>query len=304
MPENKTISFIWQGVSDANVRNHWDDGLHRAMLEVEKHYTVFYQEPWDDIRGDIVLYWEAPVTAVGQNGQHYNRIRTMVGKKKILLFAGGQIRPEWIEGFDHICVESQVNCAELCELGFPHSTAFGINDVMFKPLPLPKNWDGIHHGTFADWKRQRLVGEALKDKAVLAGRRQDTDTHDYNECIRFGAYVVPEQTYEEVNKLINLSHTMVQTANMWGGGQRATLEAMACGVPVICMSDSPKNREYVEESGFGLVVEPTVQSIRDAVSHIKNNPSDFPPSKGIEYVKSKWTSKHYADAILKTLKHI
>jgi glycosyltransferase involved in cell wall biosynthesis len=298
------IGFVWQGVSEPLVREHWKDGLYVAMKEVEKYHNVSYLEPWDNFDGlDLLLYWEAPVSFCGGNSSHYQRVKNYP-IKKVLLFAGGQIRPEWIEGFDHICVESQINCAELCELGFPHSTAFGINDVMFKPLPLPKSWDGIHHGTFADWKRQRLVGEALKDKAVLAGRRQDSDTHDYNECVRFGAYIVPEQTYEEVNKLINLSHTMVQTANMWGGGQRATLEAMACGVPVICMSDSPKNREYVEESGFGLVVEPTVQAIRDAVSHIKNNPNDFPSSRGIDYVKSKWTSKHYADSILKTLQLI
>ena len=49
-----------------------------------------------------------------------------------------------------------------------------------------------------------------------------------------------------------------------------TLEAMACGVPVVCMEDSPKNREYVEESGFGKVVYPNKEEIKRAVEEIKN----------------------------------
>mgnify|MGYP006321665743 CR=1 FL=1 len=92
-----------------------------------------------------------------------------------------------------------------------------------------------------------------------------------------------------------LAHTCLQTSEYWGGGQRCTLEALACDVPVICMTDSPKNREYVEESGCGLVVEPNAQNISDAVHIVKA--TDY-GTRGSDYVKSKWTSKHYADNLL------
>ena len=69
---------------------------------------------------------------------------------------------------------------------------------------------------------------------------------------------------------------------------------LACGIPPVVMSDSPKNREYVEESGFGVVAEPDVDSIRKAIIEAKKQD----PQKGIDYVTNKWTSQHYADNIM------
>jgi hypothetical protein len=61
------------------------------------------------------------------------------------------------------------------------------------------------------------------------------------------------------------------------------------------MSDSPKNAEYVIESGAGVVCEPTPEAIRLAIEEAKTK------TGGYEYVQSKWTEKHYADAILKAI---
>jgi hypothetical protein len=61
------------------------------------------------------------------------------------------------------------------------------------------------------------------------------------------------------------------------------------------MTDSPKNREYVEESGCGIVTDPTPQDIsRASVIAQSTNWGN----KGRDYVMSKWTSKHYADNLL------
>lgn len=302
MKERLKLSFVWQGVSDSKVFNHWNDGLRIAMRKIEKQYTVYYQEPWEEIRGDIILYWEAPVSAVGGNAVHYNRIRTMEGKKKILLFAGGAINYSWIEGFDHICVESKINCEELCVLQVPHSTAFGINDEIFKPVALTKQYDGIHQGTCASWKRQWLVGEAVGNRGLLVGRRQESDQHPFNEAEKYGTKILEEQPYEEVARLLNESHVMLQTADYWGGGQRATLEAMACGVQVVVMSDSPKNCQYVNESGFGLIVEPNAVAIRNAVEELRQNPHDV--SLATNYIKENWTGKIYANSLLSAIEKV
>ena len=64
------------------------------------------------------------------------------------------------------------------------------------------------------------------------------------------------------------------------------------------MTDSPKNREYVEESGYGLVIEPDANKIRQAVEEIK---TWEPSTKGRDYVLSKWTHYHYAEALNKWL---
>lgn len=302
MGQRTTIDFVWQGSSNKEVFNHWNDGLREAMRIIEKTYKVSYKEPWHELTGDIILYWEAPCTINGKNGGHYEKVMN-TDKPKILLFAGGPLKAEWIEGFDLLVLESKINADECERDGIKYKMAFGINEKIFKPKKLDKKYDGIHHGTCASWKRQDLLGEALGDRAVVCGRLQESDPLPFQRFHDFGGKVFEELSYEDTCNLINESHVMVQTSDFWGGGQRATLEAMACGIPVVCMKDSPKNREFVEESGAGLVVDPQAHHIRDAVDKIKNW-TDEEKQRGIDYVKNNWTSQHYADSLLKAIKII
>lgn len=288
------IYFVWQGITGRY--GVWRDGLWRAMKYIEEVHDVTYVEPMADIPNDaLVLYWEAPCTINGKDAANYKRIKELPNKKT-LLFAGGPIKREWLDGFDHIFVESKINSDELDALGVSHSTAFGINEEIFCPMNYPKLYDGIHHGTCASWKRQWLVGEAVRDRGIVVGRYQETDPRPFDDCKKYGTLVLPEQTPENVAKLLNQSFVCLQTSDVWGGGQRCTLEALACNVPVVCMSDSPKNREYVEESGCGIVTEPNAQDISRATALCKS--TDW-GTRGRDYVMSKWTGRHYADNLLK-----
>lgn len=291
------IAFVWFGIS--GMYGHWSDGLYWAMKEIEKMCDVTYHEPTDlNIPEDAyIFFWEAACTAASKDGEMYRRIQRLPNKKA-LLFAGGPIRKEWVQGFDHVYVESRINLEEFQSIGVPCSTAFGVNTDMFKPMNLPKIWDAIHHGASASWKRQWIGAEAFKDKMLVVGRFQETDQFPFNESRRLGAEVREQVPYSDVSVLINQSKCLAQTSDYWGGGQRATLEALACDVPVICMTDSPKNREYVEESGFGEVVEPSAINLVEALKRIEQNP----PKGGREYVLSKWTHKHYAENLLKIFK--
>lgn len=297
------ISFVWQGSSDEHTFSHWNDGLREAMRIIEKQHEVTYNEPWDDIEADVIIYWEAPCTVNGENAQHYRKVQRNPARKA-LLFAGGPIdtATSGLHGFDVIFVESEINKNEFNALGIETITAFGINDKVFRPQKLEKKYDGMMQGTFASWKRHWLVAEALGNKAALCGRKQETDIRPYDESKAHGAVIFPELGYNEVSELVNKSHTVVNTADYWGGGQRCTLEAMACGVPPIVMSDSPKNIEYVQESGFGMIVEPNVQEIQKAVQQLKDNPVD--PKIGVSYITSKWTAKHYAQNLLRGIKSL
>lgn len=294
--DRKHVAFIWQGITGRY--GVWRDGLWRAMKEIEKTCKVTYHEPTDEIDPNaIVFYWEAPCTINGKDSANYKRIKNLPNKKA-LLFAGGMIKREWIDGFDHIFVESKVNDEELNALNIPHSTAFGINEEIFFPKDIPKIYGGIHHGTCASWKRQWLVGEAIGQQGIVVGRFQETDRSPFEICAKKGCTVMDEQLPEEVCNLLNQSHVCLQTSDVWGGGQRCTLEALACNLPVVCMSDSPKNREYVEESGCGFVSEPNAQDILRLYDLCLR--TDW-GTIGRDYVMSKWTHKHYADNLLKWL---
>jgi len=293
------LYFVWQGITGRY--GIWKDGLWAAMKIIEKEYEVIYCEPTDEIPNDgLVLYWEAPCTINGENAGNYNKVR-LLPNKKALLFAGGPIQKQWLDGFDHVFYESDLNRIELESLGIPCSLAFGINENIFYPKNKDKIYYGIHHGTCASWKRQWLVGESLGDRGLVVGRFQESDPEPFQRCRRVGCNVMDEKQPEELCDLVNESYACVQTSDYWGGGQRCTLEAMACNVPVICMSDSPKNREYVEESGFGLIIDPCIDAIVKAVEDLKTwGEKDL--ERGRLYVLSKWTAKHYANNLLKWIR--
>jgi len=283
------IDFLWFGYNQR--KDHWRDGLWAAMQILEKEYDVEYKEPTDEVREDaLVLFWEAPCTINGSNADWYNRVHNLPNKK-ILLFAGGPLKQEWVKNFDCVVVESQINKDECIEMGIPHATAFGVNTDIFKPTKAKKKWLASAHGTCASWKRQWLLCQALGEDACVFGQRQATDSRPFDECEKCNSVVIDEVPYNKVNTMLNQSQVSVNCADFWGGGQRATLEAMACDIPVVVMKDSPKNREYIEESGIGLIVDPQPERIAEAVHELNGT------SGGRDYVLSKWTHKHYADSL-------
>lgn len=283
------IDFYWLGYHKR--KDHWRDGLWAAMQILEKEYDIKYKEPGEEPRPDsVILYWEAPVTSNGPHADGYNQVRNSPNKK-VLLFAGGPIYKEWLEGFDVVAVESEINERECREIGVTFARAFGVNTDIFKPTKVKKKYLASAHGTCASWKRQWLLCQALGEDAMVFGQRQATDSRPFDECEKCNSTVIEEVPYQEANKLLNQTKVSVNCADFWGGGQRATLEAMACDVPVVVMKDSPKNREFVEEAGIGEVVDPQPERIREAVERLQNTKG------GREYVMSKWSHHHYANSL-------
>lgn len=313
------IAFVWQGIT-GKMHFHktdkvtglpavtgkygaWDDGLRAAMRIIEQKHHVDYFEPDADIVGyDVIMYWESPCTVNGPNKDKWLKLISNP-IKKVLLFSGGPIEPQWFDAFTHTFVESQINRDELDSWGIPNSTAFGVNTEYFYPIWEwnTKIYDGMHHATSASWKRQPLLAQALGEKALIVGRFQPEDPFPFNESQRLGANVIfDEATPMEINWFLNKSYTLGQTSNYWGGGQRATLEALAAGTPVVAMKDSPKNCEYVSESGCGLCVDPDARQIWNAIEILKGY-SREERQRGRDYVLSKWTAQHYADNLLKVI---
>lgn len=297
------IAFVWQGFDGRYGK--WKDGLWAAMQLLDKEHEVKYFDfplkGLTDFNPDVVLYWEAPVTNKGQNADNWFSVCALP-YKKALLFAGGPLKAIDVKDFDLVFVESQINEEDCEREGIPYKRAFGVNTQIMKPSFAEKKYDGFMQATFADWKRHTLFAQALGNKGCVAGRKQEHDLNGYNECVKRKVVMFDEQPAEEVAKLINQSYAVVNTSEYWGGGQRCTLEAMACGVPPIVMSDSPKNVEFVRESGFGEVVEPTAERIKQIVEWTIMNPQD--PNKGVEYISKYWSEFEYRDSLLEGINSI
>ncbi len=292
------LAFIWQGFSGRY--GQWQDGLRGAMDIIGATHEVRYFDTTQihdiyDYQPDMVLYWEAPCTFLGKDRMNYWAVQDLPFKKG-LLFAGGNIQEEWLRGFDIFFVESKVDEEAFEQLGKKWKRAFGVNTQIMNPIQQPKIFDGVLQATCASWKRPWLASEGLHEKYLLFGRYQETDRMGFERSIKAGSVVLPEQSAQAVAALLCTAKTCVNTSDVWGGGQRCTLEAMACGIPVVVMADSPKNREFVEESGFGIVAEPNTQDVKRAVYELIEKNLD--PKIGVEYVRSKWTSEHYAASII------
>ena len=286
------VALIWQGFDGRY--GQWRDGLWAAMQLIEKEHEVGYfdfkngrieriiytsnftpkgvksqlVQDINEYKPDVVLYWEAPVTNKGKDADNWFSVCALP-YPKALLFAGGPLRAIDVKDFDLVFTESQINDEDCEREGIPHKRAFGVNTQIFKPLEVEKKYDAFLQATFAEWKRHTLFAEAIGSKGAVAGRLQEHDRNGYDACIKRKVTIFDELPAEEVNILINASYCVLNTSEYWGGGQRCTLEAMAAGIPVIVMADSPKNREYVEEGGGGLVVEPDANLIREAAEKIK-----------------------------------
>jgi len=294
-----TISFCWINGTKPRESGQWNDGLAQAMKIIEKEHTVTYHDQysttWED--SDVILLWEATCTAKSEHADFYNAIRRS-SKKKILLFAGGPIEYLDAVGFDLYLVESEINEREFEALELPWMRAFGINSTVMKPEKQPKVFDGMFAATCASWKRLDLFSLALGSKGVVCGRYQQNDRMPFEHVRNNGTLLLPELKQEAVASLLNASWVHVNTSEFWGGGQRSLLESLSCGIPAIAMSDSPKNSEYILESGAGLVCDPNPEAIREAIATIKANYKDY-ASKGRPYIESKWTEQSYAQNILK-----
>jgi glycosyltransferase involved in cell wall biosynthesis len=222
--------------------------------------------------------------------------------KKALLFAGGPLKAVDVELFDLVFVESEINVEDCEREGIPYMKAFGVNTSIFEPINVPVRHDAFLQATFADWKRHTLFAEAVGFRGAVAGRYQEHDTNGYNACLKHRVTIYDELPARDIAYLINASHCVLNTSDFWGGGQRCTLEAMACGVPVIVMSDSPKNCEFVRESGGGIICEPNAQAIREALDKCeRDHELGF---KGYEYILNNYTEYHYGIRLLKGIESL
>lgn len=290
------IAFAWDGITE-HYGKRFKDGLWAALKILEEKHSIGYFEPTaeqaiKEFKPDILLWWGALCEAVRSKVVSYPY-------KKAICFGGGPITESNVHGFDLYFTESKINEDEFARFGKPFLRAFGVNENIWRPIQSEKIYDGAIWATFALWKRHNLFADAVGEKGLAIGRFQDHEKQCYEWCKEKGMKVFNELPPEEAVKHVNQSHAAVNTSAFWGGGQRMTLEAMACNIPVIVMSDSPKNCEYVLESGWGEVVEPNPRHIQDAMKKWKGQICN-----SRNYILSKWSSRHYAEALEKGLSQL
>lgn len=184
-------------------------------------------------------------------------------------------------------VESKTYVDWMKGMGLNVVQAFGTNTELFKPMVMPKNWDGFFPATGAAWKRHWLFAEALMSNGLVCGWWQPHEPECLDICKRWRTCILHHQMPESLVYLYNMAKTVVVTSSDVGGSQRTVLESMACNIPVIAMADSTMTTEYVKECGQGEIVEPNIEEIRKAVERLKNK----------EVTTRDWIMRNYSEYI-------
>jgi hypothetical protein len=116
-------------------------------------------------------------------------------------------------------------------------------------VPTPVVWDYIGVGSFSNWKRwekmldktgnRLVVGEMQKDNVIESGKIA-------GELLAGGVMVSNMVNPYDLANLYQWSRTCYIPADTMGGGERAILEARACGLKVEVEDDNEKLKELLD----------------------------------------------------------
>ena len=249
------------------------DGLSSALLllAADGYDLKFFRGDNHAELVEEVYQWKPDVVAVWDSflGIWGPLARPRIPRARfVLFFGGGPIRRD--DTWDLVFYESVLDGVEIQADGMRGVRAFGTNTDLFRPMKKPKVWDAIYPAAYASWKRQIDFAREYKKKGLLIGHVEEPNIKD--ECEKFGVMCLPWVPPWTLVEMINSSKWVHIYADKNGGCQRSVLEALACDLPVTVPEDAPKLLELVMEyEASGLT--------------------------GRAFVESRYTARHYADAI-------
>ncbi len=225
----------------------WKDGLRAALEILEDDFNITYFNLADeqdiDRHFDVCLGWGAFKSSVDQ----IIRSGYFDADKYALCIAGNTFPLEG-DKYDTLFYETKWYAPQIAH--HPHTVhAFGTNTKIYKPLEIKKAFDWITVGAFANWKRQTYLTAKEGAKIAIGEIQKGNPVESYaiiTQLLSRGVAVMDMVPPEELAKFYNLSKKCYIPANINGGGERAVLEARACGLEVEVESDNPKLQELIE----------------------------------------------------------
>lgn len=222
----------------------WKDGLWAAIQLLEKDFEVItYNLQTDQLPSnetfDMVLGWggfESPVD---------KKVRSMEGKPRGLCIGGNAFPP--IHGYQYDVLFYETDWYKQFVEDHPNARkAFGVNTKIYYPMKTDKIFDVISVGAFANWKRQYLLKKFSGHRFAIGQIQRNNPDESMSIIIPLladGVIISDMVEPEQLAKFYNASHICYIPAELNGGGERAVLEARACGIRVDVELDNPKLQE-------------------------------------------------------------
>jgi hypothetical protein len=168
------------------------------------------------------------------------------------LCIGGNVHEQDTESYDVLFYETEW-VRKFLKLQGNLVHAFGINSEIFNKDDMTLNRyraiDTLSVGSFAKWKRhEKIINE--KGNRVVIGEIQKNNKAEsmeiINELLSKGVGVIPQMSTERLARYYQNAKCVYVPADIYGGGERAVLEARASECIVKIEEDNLKLKELLE----------------------------------------------------------
>jgi hypothetical protein len=202
--------------------------------------------------GDELPNFEEYDFILGHGGFHSRvdlLLRSLPNKKGLCI--GGNVHKQDTECYDVLFYET-LWARDFLELKGNLVHAFGINTNIFnsndRTLSRYKAIDILSVGAFATWKRHEKIINETGNRVVIGEIQKDNKDESIkiiNELLSKGVGVIPQVTSEQLSRYYQDSKWVYIPATIYGGGERAVLEARNSSCMVKIEEDNPKLRELL-----------------------------------------------------------
>lgn len=173
-------------------------------------------------------------------------LRTLPNKKGLCI--GGNVHPQDTDCYDVLFYETEW-VKNFLKLKGNLVHAFGINTDIFNDYKNKYAFiDYLSVGALAKWKRHHLLKNRYGRRFVVGEVQKDNISESMEiitDLLKNGVAIIPQQPTRYLSDLYNSTTTVYVPADIYGGGERAVLEARACGCKVEIEDDNPKLKELL-----------------------------------------------------------
>lgn len=242
-------------VYDHKNPEYWMDGLWAALNVLEEDFDIkrYNIQQLEDAMPpyryyDFELGWGSFNSTVDRLLQE-NKLK-YDSKHTGLCIAGNATPPTGADNYDVLFYETKWYRPQI---NFHKNIvqAFGVNTDLYFPMDMPNAivWDYIGVGAFASWKRwEKMINK--KGNKLVIGEYQDNNEGEslsiVQQLIKGNVAVSNMISPYDLSNLYHWSRKLYMPSDVLGGGERAVLEARACGLEVEIEDDNPKLKELLE----------------------------------------------------------
>lgn len=245
-----------------------------------------------ELNPDLILGWGTVDHKI------YQQVHQLLPEIPMYMFlAGGSVDHPYAHSFNGFFVETNFHVKDLNARGLPAWRALGVmEDILFPTPEQHKIWDVFLPASFTTNKRYDLWCDVIEQsglKGVAVGPVNELGCQI--ECRKVGVPTFGYMSRTVLRDFYNASRVTLLTAGAWGGCQRALLESLACGIPVVTTEDNFQ-LDWINSTGAPVVwCPPQVNLLIEAVKKVIDSPPD--PKVLRQFVLDNFTGNHYYEVV-------